>query len=76
MTDLDSAILLLEGELDKLGLPKKDTVDWWVLRAKSTGLTLLRTMRAKNLFEPEAAEVFRRGLRMELVGEVDARSVH
>lgn len=67
--NLAAAIQLLEIEIEQLGTPKVETAGWWVLRAKSTGLSLLRTMRDRGISDPEVAEAFRKGLRKELVGD-------
>lgn len=68
MDNLNKAIVLLEREVDTLldTAPDATTVDWWTLRGKSTGLTLLRSMRAEGLTEPSEAEAFRRSLRKEI----------
>lgn len=39
------------------------TTDWWMLRAKTTGLSLLRTFLAQGLTDPKEADDFRKNVR-------------
>jgi hypothetical protein len=64
---IDSAITLLEAEVGSLGMPDVGSDAWWLIRGKSTGLSLLRTLRQKGLTDPKAAEDFRQAMRKELV---------
>lgn len=69
---LDSAIGALEAELDSLGSPiLKDgqpaTSLWYLLQAKSLGLSLLRTLQQRNITDPAMVQLFRQDLRKKLV---------
>lgn len=60
---LDDAIAVLEIEVAgfKLGTqdqPKADTPEFFLVRAKAVGLSMLKQMRAKGLSEPERIESF------------------
>lgn len=65
---IDSAIALLEFEISKLGKPDAHTSLWFVLRAKSTGLSLLRAMKQAGVADdPLTAEAFRKEVRESLM---------
>ena len=70
---LDGAIALLEEEISALGTPaspasgENASSTWWLLRAKSTGLSLLKALRQKGLTDPVAADSYRKDLRIKLV---------
>lgn len=66
MAEIDTAISKLDAEIALLGFPKEETVEWWVLRAKVTGASLLRAMQAKGLTTLEADQ-FRRGVRVGMM---------
>ena len=74
---LDSAIALLEEEISILGTPRSPvngedaSSTWWLLRAKSTGLSLLKALRSKGILDPVAAENYRKDLRIKLVAAGD-----
>lgn len=74
---LDSAIAALEDEVSKLGTPPAPASGgaasalWWTLRAKSTGLSLLKALRAKGILDPEMADSYRKELRAGLVADGD-----
>lgn len=70
---LDSAIAMLEEEISRLGTPASPangeaaSALWWTLRAKSTGLSLLKAMRQRGITDPVAADAYRRDVRVALV---------
>lgn len=66
VSELDIAITQLDMEVSSFGFPKEDTVEWWLLRAKATGLSLLRAMQAKGLTSLEA-DTFRKGVRVGMM---------
>lgn len=63
-TPLDAAIAVLEEEIASFqqgtkDQPKEKTTDWFLLRAKSLGLSSLKTMAARQLADdPVGAERF------------------
>lgn len=63
MTELDTALTSLNAEIDAIGFPAENTAEWWTLRAKSTGASLLRAIQQKGLTTLEADQ-FRRGVRI------------
>lgn len=64
---LGTAIMLLEGEVAALGSPPENTPNWYLLRGKSTGLSLLKALMQQGLFvSPTAVEDFRKDLRIQL----------
>lgn len=68
---LDVAIAELELEVTALGAPDPATVGWFTLRAKSTGLTMLRVLKQRGLQDdPAAAENFRKNARKVIVKDV------
>ena len=69
---LDSTIAALEEEISRLGAPPEGSSLWWMLRAKSTGLSLLRTLRQRGITDPAMADAFRKDLRSSLVHDVMA----
>lgn len=70
---IESAMALLDAEIQKLGSPPVSTSLWFVLRAKSTGLSLLRAMKRDGVDEdPAAAEAFRKNVRQALTTMGDA----
>lgn len=66
MSEIDTAITQLDAEVAAIGFPKEDTVEWWILRAKSTGASLLRAMQQRSLTNLEADQ-FRRGVRIGMM---------
>lgn len=66
MTDLDAAIILLDTEFDALPKAEVGTAAWWIVRARSHGLSLLRVLKVKKLTDPVAAEAFRKDLRFQM----------
>lgn len=76
---LDSAIAMLEEEISRLGTPASPangeaaSALWWTLRAKSTGLSLLRALRAKDILDPVMAENYRKDIRVALVADEATR---
>lgn len=66
VTELDTAIVRLNAEIDTLGFPSENTAEWWTLRAKSTGASLLRAIQQKGLTTLEADQ-FRRGIRISFM---------
>lgn len=77
---LDSAIAMLEEEVSLLGTPASPANGeaassvWWMLRAKSTGLSLLKALRAKGIIDPVMAENYRKDLRVRLVQAAEPAS--
>lgn len=69
LLSLDSAIALLAAETSQLSGRKlqEGSTLWWTLRAKSTGLSLLRAIKTKGLSDPSAAEEFRKSFRTSLM---------
>ena len=65
---LNSTIAALEEEISRLGAPREGTSLWWMLRAKSTGLSLLRSLRQKGITDPVMADAFRKDIRQQLAG--------
>ncbi len=69
---LDSAIGALEAEVaDLAARPLKDGQPasslWYMLQAKSLGLSLLRTLAQQNITDPVLVNKFRADLRIKLV---------
>ena len=62
---IKSAIQLLQEEMDALGTPKEDTREWWILRARALGLSLLKAIELGGLTTIQA-EAFRKVLKKEL----------
>lgn len=71
MTRIESAIASLQREVDAFGQgtakqPSEGSADWFLLRAKSLGLSYLRSIRAQNLGDErqagEAEQVYRAGM--------------
>lgn len=60
--NLDDAIAVMEGEITALGTPREDTREWWLLRARSTGLSMLKMFKLNGVTTVQA-EVMRRGVR-------------
>jgi hypothetical protein len=64
MSAIDSAIARLEQELEDLGAhaaatskrPAEGTSNWFLLRAKATGLSLLRQMNQLELLDAGSAD--------------------
>lgn len=68
MTNLDIAITSLEQELEALNLPKEGTVDWFTVRAKALGLSLLKAARLSQLGEDlPRFDAFRKDIRLRIV---------
>lgn len=67
--ELQSAIGVLDAEIDQLGSPKLGTSLWWLLQAKATGRSLLRVFNQRKIFDPIAADRFRQGVRSKLMSE-------
>lgn len=63
MTPLESAIHLMEGDIALLGSPALDTPQWWILRAKSHGLSFLKVLHDRNITDPVSAEAYRKNAR-------------
>lgn len=63
---LDKAIAVLEAEVEEFqqgtpNQPKEKTTDWYLLRAKVTGLGLLKQLKARGLDnDPAGCERFHR----------------
>lgn len=70
MTNLDEAITQLQAEIDAIGLPVPGTTLWWVLRARSQGLSLLKTLQVRGISDPVVAEAFRKKTRLEMQAQV------
>lgn len=70
MTELDAAITQLQAEVDGIGFPGTGTTLWWMLRARSQGLSLLKAIQAKGISDPVVAEAFRKETRLELQKQV------
>lgn len=66
---MEYAIKLLEEEIEALGTPREGTTAWWTLRAKSLGLSFLRTVKQRGIVDPLAADDLRKKLRNTLVQE-------
>lgn len=66
MSEIDTAIAKLDAEIAALGFPAENTAEWWTLRAKSTGVSLLRAIQAKSLTTLEADQ-FRKGVRIAIM---------
>lgn len=67
---LDLAIIQLTNELEVLQTPAAGTTAWWVLRAKSTGLSLLRAMKAQGLEDDlTLADAYRKDIRSQLIAK-------
>ena len=66
MAELDTALVNLDADISTLGFPKEDTVEWWRLRALSTGASLLRTIQSRNLTAVQA-DTFRKGVRVGMM---------
>lgn len=69
---LDSAIGVLEAEIQGLGSAtlkggQPPTSLWYLLQAKSLGLSLLRTLNQHNITDPVAVNLFRSEFRKNLV---------
>lgn len=71
-SSLERAIASLELEVSLLtdqaaktptGGIVEGSTDWWLLRAKTTGLSLLRTFLAQGLTDPKEADDFRKNVR-------------
>jgi hypothetical protein len=63
VTNLEQAISTLEAELTELGWGtnvEEGTADWWLLRGKATGLSLLRQFTARDLINPKDADKHRK----------------
>lgn len=64
----DLAVIQLQAEIDALGIPKPEETNWWLLRAKSTGMSLLKAIQANDLQQdPIQSENFRKAARADLV---------
>lgn len=63
---IEDAIAVLEVEVAGLQGSKEDTREWWLLRARATGLSLLRKIKQERLTLVQA-EVFRKGVRKGLM---------
>ena len=70
MINLDEAITQLEAEIDAIGLPQVGSTLWWVLRARSQGLSLLKTLKVRGISDPVVAEAFRKKTRLEMQSQV------
>ena len=70
MTNLEEAIAQLEAEVEATGTPYVGSILWWVLRARSQGLSLLKALQAKGISDPVVAENFRKKTRLELQTQV------
>lgn len=71
--ELDKAIEQCQADVDILLTPKEDTVEWWLLRARSTGLSLLKTMQQQG-FTPLQADTFRKVIRTNITGVAETVS--
>lgn len=71
-TPQENAIAMLEAEIEQLGKPEAGTSLWWMLRAKSLGLSLLRSLKAKGIDDPAMAELFRKDVRKRLASVADS----
>ncbi len=71
---LDAAISLLQAEVERstARIQQPGDTNWHVSRAKSFGLSLLKTLKQKGLDDPQAADQFRKDLRTDLVTIPDA----
>lgn len=64
---IDLAMYRLEERMATINSPAERTTDWFLLRAYSTGLTLLKSIKAQGLQDdPVAADNFRKGLRASI----------
>ena len=69
---MDEAIVILQTEIEALQAlrngrgPQEGTTEWWLLRGKSIGLSMLRAMKVAGCTTPVAAEAYRKTLRKEL----------
>lgn len=75
---MDDAIKMLEDEILALGIPREGSAGWYILRAKSLGLSFLKTVKQRGIVDPLAADSFRKDLRMALIAPdapVNAASV-
>ena len=70
MIELKDAIAQLEREIEQLGFPGVGTALWWMLRAKSHGLSLLKTLQVRGVSDPVIAESFRKKTRLEMQAQV------
>ena len=62
---IERAIKNLEEEVGNLKTPEEGTREWWLLRAKSLGLSLLRSCH-KQEFSTVQAEEFRKDFRSKI----------
>ena len=70
MSNIDIAIAFLEQDITQLGDVKEGEVNWFILRAKSTGLSLLKAARQQRLdSDYKRLEEFRRDVRAKLVAQ-------
>lgn len=73
---IDDAIAILEAEVAAFGQGTKDqpaegTPEFFILRAKSVGLSMLRSMQARGLDSPSRVESFYKAtLRSAKIGDV------
>lgn len=64
---IDLAIQGVEERVAAHGSPTEGTAGWFLLRAYSTGLVLLKAIKAKGLQDdPVAADAYRKDLRKSL----------
>lgn len=64
---IDIAIQGLEERVATNNSPSEGTAGWFLLRAYSTGLLLLKALKAQGLQDdPVAADAYRKGLRKSL----------
>lgn len=68
--ELQSAIGVLDVEIDRLGKPQAGSSLWWLLQAKVLGRSLLRKLLQSKITDPVAADRFRQDIRSELMKDV------
>lgn len=71
MTPAEEAIVFLEAEIAPLARAKPGSADWYLLQAKSLGLSFLRRTGQLKIETPESVDRLRKNFRKEVIKIVD-----